>query len=98
MSNVEFSEEQAYTTALNQMGKAPASGLRALPIKLGLAKDEAGADIVLASIAVLAAVLAIAVFLFSGRTSSVPGAVAPIGANGMPPGMPSGVPTPGVQP
>ena len=69
MPNVEFSEERAYSTALDTMGRPPAKGLRALPIRLGLAKDETGADMILSGVAILATILAVAVFYYTTRTT-----------------------------
>ncbi len=65
MSDVEFSEEEAYKREITKrMGPAAESGskLRELPIKLGLAKDATGANIVLAAVGILALLAAILVF------------------------------------
>ncbi|GEM_PF-735782 len=92
MPNVEFSEEQAYSTAFANRERTPVQGLRALPIRLGLAKDEKGADMVLVGIAILAIVLGLAVFLYSARATpsqnNFPG-----GSGGVPI-----VPSPAIQP
>ena len=93
MPDVEFSEERGYSSALNAMGKPPAKGLRALPIKLGLAKDETGADIVLSAVAILAVILGIATY-FYGMRAAPPQSNFP----GGPPGAVPFVPGPGIQP
>lgn len=62
MSNVEFSDEKAYTASLERRGTPPKKGLGSLPIRLGLAKDETGAIIVLIVVAIL--VFAVAGFIF----------------------------------
>ncbi len=67
MPNVEFSEERAYSNALDMRGRPPAKGLRALVLRLGLAKDETGADIILSGVAILATILAVIVFFYSTR-------------------------------
>ncbi len=67
MTDVEFSEEKAYKASYDEAAeKASASqrGLLKLPIRLGLAKDETGATIVLAAVGILAVVLAVVIFLF----------------------------------
>lgn len=64
MSEVEFSEEKAYNASIQRaVEAAPKKGLSNLPIKLGLAKDETGATIVLALAGVIAAILAVIIFL-----------------------------------
>ncbi len=70
MPNVEFSEEREYSNALDAQGRPPVKGLRALPIRLGLAKDETGADIVLSGVAILAVILGVIVFFYSTRITS----------------------------
>lgn len=90
MPDVEFSEERGYSSALNAMGKPPAKGLRALPIRLGLAKDETGADMVLIGIAILAVVLGLAVFMYSARATP-PQNVFPGGPSGVPVAPGSGI-------
>ncbi len=64
MSDVEFSEEKAYNASLERaIQSAPKKGLGSLPIKLGLAKDETGANIVLGGVGILAIVIGIIVFV-----------------------------------
>lgn len=67
MPNVEFSEEKAYNAELERSARArgttPRGGLRYLPIRLGLAKDETGAMLVLVIVGAVALVLAVVVFL-----------------------------------
>lgn len=68
MSNVEFSEEEAYKKEIlkraDVTGKMSSSKLLNFPIKMGLAKDQTGANIILAIVGVFAALAAILVFLF----------------------------------
>ena len=69
MSDVEFSEEEAYKAEiLKKIGKSGGvtSKLTKLPITLGLAKDAAGANIILAMIGILALVSAILLFALAG--------------------------------
>jgi len=64
MADVEFSEETAYKASLKKAVEAvPKKGLMTLPIKLGLAKDETGATIVLVAVGVVAVVLGVLIFL-----------------------------------
>ena len=68
MSDVEFSEETAYTASLQRtQKKAPKRGLLNLLIKIGLAKDETGAIIVLVVIGILAFVLSVVIFAMGLR-------------------------------
>ncbi|TSC57765.1 MAG: hypothetical protein Greene041679_252 [Parcubacteria group bacterium Greene0416_79] len=62
MPNVEFNEEKEYTDSLAREGGARYSRFARLVIRLGLAKDETGANIVLVGLAVLVVVLAAALF------------------------------------
>ena len=96
MSNVEFSEEEAYKASLSKMeANHPVRGLQTLPIRLGLAKDETGANIILIGISLIVALLALSVFYINNRNSAVPAFVPPgaLGAPGMPNEMlPSSLP------
>ena len=66
MSDVEFSEEKAYDASIQKaLSKAPKKGISMLPIKLGLAKDETGATIVLVGIGALALILAVIIFVLA---------------------------------
>ena len=97
MSNVEFSEEEAYKASLSKMeANHPVGGLQTLPIRLGLAKDETGANIILIGISILVAILALSVFYINSRNSAIPTFVPPgeLGAPGMPNEMlPSPIPS-----
>lgn len=67
MPQVEFSEEEAYKTEIDQRAAAMGSGskpwsLLEIPKKLGLASDETGANIVLAVIAVVSVIAALVIF------------------------------------
>ncbi|MDO8619993.1 MAG: hypothetical protein Q7R64_01430 [bacterium] len=91
MPDVEFSEEQAYSASLSKVGaSASVGGLRALPIKLGLAKDETGADIILIAVAIIALILMVVLFLFGNRSTTAPTVPVPdasIGGRLPPPGL-----------
>ena len=67
MSDVEFSGEEAYKAEIMKrvgpMVTKTGSKIIDLPIKLGLAKDLTGANIVLAVVGVLALLAALLVFL-----------------------------------
>ncbi len=66
MENVEFSEEKAYNATLDKAVERATSNeksLSTLPIRLGLAKDETGATIILVGIGVLAFILAAIIFV-----------------------------------
>ena len=66
MSEVEFSEEKAYDASIQKvLADAPKKSISNLPIKLGLAKDETGATMVLAGVGILAFVLAVIIFLLT---------------------------------
>ncbi len=69
MSEVEFSEEEAERQAFSRLASRGASsggrGLVKAVIRLGLARDESGATPVLAGVALLAAVLALAIFAWA---------------------------------
>ncbi len=64
MSNVEFSEEEGLKTSLSRKDTSGGggSGLHKLAIRLGLAKDETGANMILIGVAILAVVLAVTFF------------------------------------
>ena len=63
MAEVEFSEEKAYNASMKRaLESAPKRGIANLPIKLGLAKDETGATIVMVGVGILALVLAVIIF------------------------------------
>ncbi|OHA20766.1 MAG: hypothetical protein A2849_02460 [Candidatus Taylorbacteria bacterium RIFCSPHIGHO2_01_FULL_51_15] len=69
MSNVEFSEEEAYNAALHRKAAAkPVRRLSTLPIRLGLAKDETGATIILIGVAIVVLVTMAAVLFFATRS------------------------------
>jgi len=69
MSDVEFSEEKEYDASLRQLSQMAAenkkSFISSLPTMFGLAKDEAGANVVLVCVGVTALVLAIGIFLYA---------------------------------
>lgn len=68
MPNVEFSEEEAYTASLRDAAKERGGRTRGLAhfiIRIGLAKDETGANIILVGVAVLAVLLAVVIFAFA---------------------------------
>ncbi len=69
MSDVEFSEEEAYKAESEKMArtmeKKSVSKLASLPVRLGLAKDATGANIVLVTVAILAALAGVVVFLIA---------------------------------
>lgn len=70
MSEVEFSEEEAYKAEIDKRAVlnekiASVSPLLNLPLKLGLAKDTAGATFILAGVAIIAALAALLIFLFA---------------------------------
>ena len=66
MSDVEFSEEKADDASLKRaLETAPKKGIGNLPVRLGLAKDETGATIVLIGVGVLAVILALIIFLLA---------------------------------
>ena len=68
MSDVEFSEEAAYNASLQRtLKKTPKKGLLNFVIKVGLAKDETGAIIILISIGILAFVLSVVIFAMGLR-------------------------------
>lgn len=65
MSDVEFSEEKATIASIGGVPEEKKrSVLIAIPIKLGLAKDETGSTIVLAAAGVVAIALAV-IILFT---------------------------------
>lgn len=70
MSNVEFSEEKAYEASLerHRTDGVRERGLIGLVIRLGIAKDRTGANIMLIALAVLAVLLAVALFWLGGGT------------------------------
>jgi hypothetical protein len=68
MPDVEFSEEEAYKAEINRRAATMGAGahpwsLSELTKKLGLARDQASANIVLGIMAVVAALAAIIIFL-----------------------------------
>ncbi len=67
MFDVEFSEEEAYLASLRRPSvKKPVSkGLLAVPIRMGLVKNEAGATTVLGGVALVAFALAVIIFLLA---------------------------------
>lgn len=66
MDKVEFSEERAYTASIQKaLETAPKKGLTQIPIKLGLAKDEMGSNIILCGVAVFALLLGTVIFLIA---------------------------------
>ncbi|MSU56406.1 MAG: hypothetical protein EXS51_03845 [Candidatus Taylorbacteria bacterium] len=66
MDEVEFSEERAYTADIQKaLEMAPKKGFAQLPIKLGLAKDETGANIILIGVAVFTLLLGTIIFLLA---------------------------------
>ncbi len=67
MSDVQFSEEEGLKAPLYRHGASGGGGggLQRLPIRLGLAKDETGATIILIVIGLFAVVLAVILFSVS---------------------------------
>lgn len=69
MSDVEFSEEVAYKNEVlkraQAKGEISSSLLLNFPIRLGLAKDQTGANIILGIIGILATLAAVLVFLIA---------------------------------
>ena len=69
INDVEFSEEEAYKAEM-QKRAAPLeakerSKLADIPIRLGLAKDETGANIVLVAVGIFAVLSALLVFFIA---------------------------------
>jgi len=67
MSDVEFSEEEAYLASLQRpsVRKPVSKGLLAVPIRMGLVKSESGATAVLGGVALVVFALAVAIFLLA---------------------------------
>lgn len=70
MSQVEFSEEEAYKAEINRRTMTMGSGakpwnLLEIPKKLGLATDETGSHLVLAIVAAVAVVAAVIIFILA---------------------------------
>lgn len=69
MDEVEFSEEKEYDASLRQLTEQAAEGkkgfISTLPVILGLAKDETGANIVLVGVAITVIILAAGIFLYA---------------------------------
>lgn len=67
MPDVEFSEEESFNASINKTASRsrgkwnPAT----MAVRLGLAKDETGVNIILISIALIALVLAVIFFVFA---------------------------------
>ncbi len=76
MSDISFDEENTSVRAAPLATQQPA--LVKLVIRWGLAKDQKGAEIVLISVAIIAAVLAIAIPLMTGGVDRPPPQVVPM--------------------
>lgn len=63
MADVEFSEEKEYTESFERKGTTGLRGFARFVIRLGLAKDETGANMVLIGTALIVAVLAVVLVL-----------------------------------
>ena len=70
MEDVAFQEESQYK--IRPQGIAKKKGLPGLVMKMGLAPDEKSAELVLIIVAVLAAVVALGVFIFGGVRGNPP--------------------------
>lgn len=69
MSDVEFSDEETFKTEVQKhiatSGVGSPSKLSSLPVRLGLARDQTGANIILVVIGILAVLVAVLVFIFA---------------------------------
>ncbi len=69
MDEVEFSEEKEYDASLRKLTEIAAAEkkgfITTLPIILGLAKDDTGANMVLIGVGVTALLLTVAIFLYA---------------------------------
>lgn len=63
MTDVEFSEEKEYADSVAREKTGALRGFARFVIRLGLAKDETGANIVLIGIALIVTVLAVVLVL-----------------------------------